>query len=330
MRNREEVPTCQPPEAPEHTTAEKYTTATTQTPSYRLRRGLLFAVTGGILWGFSGTCGQFLFRFEHIDSGWLTVTRMLLSGIILLGGSLLSGKRQALLRVWQTPKDARRLLLFSLLGLTSCQYTYLTAIAYSNAGTATVLQYLGPALIMIISCLAAMRLPSRRELIAVLLAIGGTFLLATHGVPGALVISKEGLFWGLSSAVAMVLYTMLPGSLIRRYSSTVIVGYGMLIGGLFLFFVLGYWRYQVSFEPALLLGVAAIVLIGTALAFTLYLQGVSDAGSVRASMAACVEPVAATVISALWLGTSFTPIDVAGLVMIVTTVLLLNYQPKQQ
>ena len=37
-------------------------------------RGFLFALFGGILWGFSGTCGQYLFTFEDLDSEWLTVT----------------------------------------------------------------------------------------------------------------------------------------------------------------------------------------------------------------------------------------------------------------
>ena len=65
-------------------------------------------------------------------------------------------------------------------------------------------------------------------------------------------------------------------------------------------------------------------MIGTALAFTLYLQGVSDIGSVKASMIACVEPVSATVISALWLKTKFTGIDIVGLMAILTAVLLLS------
>ena len=65
-------------------------------------------------------------------------------------------------------------------------------------------------------------------------------------------------------------------------------------------------------------------MIGTALAFTLYLQGVSDIGSVKASMIACVEPVSATTISALWLKTKFTGIDIVGLIAILTAVLLLS------
>ena len=76
------------------------------------------------------------------------------------------------------------------------------------------------------------------------------------------------------------------------------------------------------------MGVAAIVVLGTALAFTLYLQGVSDIGSVKASMLACIEPVSATVISALWLHTSFTTVDIAGLALIVTAVLMLSRKGK--
>ncbi len=136
-------------------------------------------------------------------------------------------------------------------------------------------------------------------------------------------ISSQGLFWGLASAVALALYTMLPGNLISKYGSTVVVGFGMLIGGIFLFFLFGYWNYEITFDTAMILGVGAIVVIGTALAFTLYLQGVSDIGSVKASMIACVEPVSATVISALWLGTKFTVIDVAVLLAILAAVLLL-------
>lgn len=41
-------------------------------------------------------------------------------------------------------------------------------------------------------------------------------------------------------------------------------------------------------------------------------------------MIACVEPVSATIISALWLKTKFTGIDIVGLIAILTAVLLLS------
>lgn len=291
--------------------------------SRKTTRGIIFTLAGGILWGFSGTCGQYLFSFEDVDPAWLTVTRMLWAGILLLAFSF-SRHRDAMKGILKNRRDRLRLIIFAILGLTSCQYTYLAAISYSNAGTATVLQYLGPALVMIVSCFLSRRLPSKKEIFAVALAISGTFLLATHGNPQALAISPEALFWGLSSAVALMLYTMLPASIIPKWGSTVVTGYGMLIGGIFLFFFTGFWKYHVTFRMPLFFGVAVIVLIGTALAFTLYLQGVSDIGSVKASMLACIEPVSATVISAVWLKTSFSFIDIIGLLFIIMTVLLLS------
>lgn len=288
-------------------------------------RGFVFALVGGVLWGFSGACGQFLFSLGGVDSAWLTVTRLLLSGVLLLGMAACTSRgRCAMIGIWRSPSDAIRLLAFSLLGITSCQYSYLTAIAYSNAGTATVLQYVGPVLIMVIACVMTRRLPTVREVAAIVLAVGGTFVLATHGNPTTLAISAKGLFWGAMSAITLVLYTMLPGDLIRRYGGMPVVGYGMLIGGLAMFLPSGYAGKRVELDPEMLLAVAAIVVLGTAAAFTLYLQGVADIGSVKASLIASVEPVSATMFAVLWLGTSFVGIDVVGLVMIITAVVLLS------
>lgn len=292
-----------------------------------MTRGVFCTLAGGIMWGFSGTCGQYLFTVKQLDPAWLTVTRMLSAGIILLAAGF-AGQRKAMSGILKNKRDLLQLIIFAILGLTACQYTYLTAISYSNAGTATVLQYLGPLLIMIVSCAAALRLPTGREASAILLAVFGTFLLATHGNLHSLVIAPQGLFWGLSSAVALMLYTMLPVNIIGRWGSTVVTGYGMLFGGIFLYVVTRHWTSRPALDGEALLAVAAIVLFGTALSFTLYLKGVSEIGSVKASMLACIEPVAAAAFSAVWLGTKFTAMDVLGLAAIVTTVLLLTKREK--
>ena len=50
-------------------------------------RGVLFSLLAGASWGFSGTVGQYLFTEKQMDSGWLTVVRMLASGVILLAAA---------------------------------------------------------------------------------------------------------------------------------------------------------------------------------------------------------------------------------------------------
>ena len=71
------------------------------------------------------------------------------------------------------------------------QYSYFRAIELSNAATATTLQYTGPALVLIWLALREKRMPGRRELIAVVCAMGGAFFLATHGDPSQLDVYKR-------------------------------------------------------------------------------------------------------------------------------------------
>ena len=62
--------------------------------------------------------------------------------------------------------------------------------------------------------------------------------------------------------------------------------------------------------------------VGSCLAYSLYMQGVKDIGSMRASLIGTVEPVSAAVTSAVVLGTVFTMPDIAGFACIIVMVFL--------
>ena len=111
-------------------------------------RGFIFAITAAILWGFSGTFGQFLFQERGINVEWLITMRMLVSGLLLLLFAK-SWERAKVFLIWKNRKDAIQLLIFSITGMLAVQYTYFAAIQHSNAATATVLQYVGPILIAV-------------------------------------------------------------------------------------------------------------------------------------------------------------------------------------
>lgn len=288
-------------------------------------RGILCTLSGGALWGFSGACGQYLFSHGQVDSAWLTVVRMTAAGVLLTAVNLVrSGKRAA--DILKSGRDALQLVVFALVGLVFSQYAYLTSIVYTNAGTATVLQYLGPVLIMVLMCLKLRRLPDGRKAAAIVLAVGGTYLLATHGNPRTMVLSGEGLVWGLLSAVSLALYTLLPERIIPRWGSTIVTGWAMLLGGVVFGSAIQVWTIPVTLDVGGWLAVGGVVVMGTVLGYTLYLQGVADIGAVRASMLASVEPVSATLFSVLWLGTEFQWIDLIGFVCIMATVFLLARQ----
>lgn len=290
-------------------------------------RGAVLTLLGGILWGFSGTCGQFLLQTKGLTSNWLVPVRLLSAGLLLLVICLVKDGRETF-RVWK--EDAGRIFIFGIFGMSMCQYTYFTAIGASNAGTATVLQYVGPVLILIYLSLRNKRMPRPVELAAIALAVAGTFLLATHGNPKSMVISREALFWGLLSAVALAVYTVQPVPLLNRYGSAPVTGWGMLIGGAALCVLFRPWSIPVQVDGQVVLGMGAIVLFGTVLAFTAYLEGVRCVGPKKGSLFASVEPVAATVFSVIWMHVSFGAVDLLGFACIISTIFLLAMDKKDE
>ena len=286
----------------------------------RAMRGALLTMLGGVLWGFSGTCGQFLLQKKGLTSDFLVPVRLLSAGAILLLICMLR-KRGRVFDILR--RDAKAIAAFAVFGMSMCQYTYFSAIAASNAGTATVLQYTGPVLILVYLSLRGRRLPRTAELLAIALALLGTFLLATHGQPGSMALSGRALFWGLLSAVALAIYTVQPGRLLREYGSAVVTAWGMLLGGAVLCLVFRPFSMQVSPDGEALLAMGVIVLLGTVAAFSAYMEGIRCVGPKKGSLYASVEPVSAAVFSSLLMGARFTGMDVAGFACILSTIFLL-------
>lgn len=290
-------------------------------------RGTLCALLGGVCWGFSGTMGQYLFSAKGLETAWVTTVRMLLAGVLLLG-VLAARQPRELTRVWRVGKDARRLVLFAALGLIPCQFTYLECIAYSNSATGTALNYLGQMMILFYVCLTTRRLPTRWEITALLLAMLGVFFLATHGNIHTLVLSPQALFWGLLGAAMVVVYSALPRPLLAVYGSPAVTGWGMLVGGVVLFFLSRFWQQQVALDWQTVAGVLLIGVVGTAMAFTLYLQGVRDIGPVKTSLLSCAELVTAGILTCLWLKTPLVLQDFVGMALILGMVIFLSFPGK--
>lgn len=282
----------------------------------RVARGIAFAALGGICWGFSGTCAQLMTSGFGVSVSWITCVRLLSAAVIFLAVCAVREPRN-LLAALRDVRSLARIAAFALFGVLLTQMSYLTAISYTNAGTGTVLERLGLVLIMLYVCLRTRRLPKAREAAGLVLAIAGTVLIATKGNLGALAIPPEGLFWGLVSAFALACYTLIPGKALEKWGSFIVTGLSMLIGGVVATAAVRPWTIEVDLSLDLALVMGAMVLVGTFAAYLFYLQGITDAGPVRAGLVGCVEPVSATAISAVWLGTPVVPVDLAGVALII-------------
>ena len=290
--------------------------------------GMLSTFVGGTLWGINGVMGNYLFLNKNVTTPWLIPYRLILAGFLLLG-YLYYKKGSKIFDILKNPKDLFQIVLFGFIGMLGTQYTYFSAIQFSNAAIATVLTYFGPTLVLIYMCLREKRKPLKYEIVSICLSSFGVFLLATHGDITSLQISFKALVWGILSALSVVFYTVQPESLLKKYGASIVVAWGMMIGGIFIAFVTKPWNINVTFDFVTFLVLMLIIVFGTIIAFILYLTGVNIIGPTKASIIACIEPVAATICAILFLGVTFDFLDVIGFLCIISTIFIVAYFDKK-
>ena len=215
---------------------------------------------------------------------------------------------------------------FAIAGVMSVQYTYFSAIAASNAATGTVLQYTYPILMLLYTALYMKKIPSTQEIFAIISAFLGIVLISTHGNLHTLSISKAALAWGLSSAVAFVIYTVSPQKLHNHYSIFAVTGWGFLLAGILMCIITKSYAVHVSFTPYSALLVTAIAIFGTLIPFLIYGFGVRLLGNVKASLFATVEPVVSAILAFFLANVTFTKIDILGFVCILGAIQVVAMQ----
>ncbi|MDR7079198.1 drug/metabolite transporter (DMT)-like permease [Neobacillus niacini] len=290
--------------------------------SYPRARGIVLVLIAATSWGVSGTVAQFLFHQQGFSSSWLVVVRLLLAGMGLLFYSQTVGK-QNIWSIWKSKQDIFQLVAFGIIGMLGVQYTFFAAIEHGNAATATVLQYLAPVIIALYLCFRAKTLPVNHEVIAIVLALGGTILLVTKGNIQTLSISGPAFGWGILSAFALAFYTLFPVGLLSKWGTTLTVGWGMMIGGIVMCFIHPPWRFEGHWSLTSFIAVAFVVIVGTLIAFLCFMQSLKYINASEASLLACIEPLSAAFLAVAWLHVPFSPIEWIGALSIIVTIFIL-------
>ena len=272
--------------------------------------------------GVSGTSGQYLMT-HGFPVLVLTNIRLLIAGLLLVLYMLLTNRRK-LIEMLKDQKAMMSLTLFALLGLLLNQFAYLKSIYESNAGTATVLQYVCPVGILAYTCIKDRVAATVTEVLSMILAVGGTFLIATHGQLNQLSVTPAGLFWGLFAAFTYALYILIPIQLIKMWGSISVIGVGMMLAGIVLTPFSGILRFHWQLSMEVYLALAGIILVGTIIAYTLFLKGTSLVGPIKSSLLAAVEPISAVFFAFLIMHEQFYFLDFVGMFMILSAVALIS------
>lgn len=285
--------------------------------------GIILVLTAAIAWGVSGTVAQFLFQEKGFSAQWLVVVRLFSAGLLLIAFSAIKGDKNVWI-IWRDKQQRIRLISFGIFGMLAVQYTYFAAIETGNAATATLLQFLGPVFITGYLSLKTRTIPGIQQIIAMGFALFGTFLLVTNGNIGELSISGIAVFWGISSAIALAVYTLQPIVLLKQYSSAVVIGWAMIIGGFGLSIIQPPWQMTGEVSTNTILSIIFVILFGTLLAFYCYLESLKYLTATETSLFTAAEPLTAAILAVIWLDLSLGMMEWLGAFCIIFTIILLS------
>lgn len=287
-------------------------------------KGILMIVTGALCWGATGPMMEWLLRTTPITPSFMLSVRLIIAGTLLLLFLQLRGKK--VMHIWKLPTWRNQLILFSIVGMLGVQFTFVKTIEESNAIVATLLQFLAP--IFIVSYVSAIhkKWPPRAQVIGIVGTLVGLFLLLTNGSVQSLMVSGKALVWGVILGFTYAFYTLYPARLMKEWGVLVVVAWGLLLSGIEIGIIGQIWasdEWGILTDTTVMWMMAGLVILGSA-AFVLFLSSLNYISPVETSVLSSVEPLAATVISVIWLNSSMYGWQYFGMLLMLIFVVYLS------
>lgn len=286
-------------------------------------RGMTLASLASSLWAVSGISGEILFKKFNFSSDWLVSTRTLISGILLFLIVIFIEKK-SILRPLKNKIDCAGIILFGTAGMYLVQYTYFKTIELSNISFATILQFTAPFFIFIYESIKNKKVPAVSTVILLLMTILGVIFIATKGNFSNLSVSLEALLLGIISAIMIAFYSTYPKKLLKKYGSITVVGWGMIVGSIISNVIHPIWKIEGDVNTQSIIQVMIVVILGTSIAYLIYIASLNYISSSLAGILTAFEPVLAAILSVVFLGLKFSFIELIGFLLVFVSIFILE------
>jgi len=286
-------------------------------------RGMLLASLASSLWAISGISGEILFKKFNFSSDWLVSTRTLISGILLFLIVIFIEKK-SVLKPLKNKRDCAGIILFGTVGMYLVQYTYFKTIELSNVSFATILQFTAPFFIFIYESIKNKKIPAVSTVILLFMTILGVVFIATKGNFSNLSISLEALLLGVISAIMIAFYSTYPKKLLKKYGSITVVGWGMIIGSIISNVIHPIWKIEGNVNAKSMIQVIIVVILGTSIAYLIYIASLNYISSSLAGILTAFEPVLAAILSVAIFGLKFSFIEIVGFILVFVSIFILE------
>jgi drug/metabolite transporter (DMT)-like permease len=258
----------------------------------------------------------------------LVQIRVTLASVILATCFLVFDRR--LLRV--SLRDVGSLAFLGGIVMASVQITYFYTISKIPVMAAILLEYLSPILVAVFSILFWGERCAPSTGLALVLALGGCFLVVGGYDLELLRLNRPGILGGLAAAASFAAYALMGERMMGRYRPWTVVFYAMLFAAVTWQvihppFKFAYERYTMAQWEWILY----IVVFGTVVPFGLYFVGINHIRSTRATITATLEPISAGLMAGYFLGQSLELPQFIGAAMVVSAIVVLQiHREKDQ
>lgn len=295
------------------------TTSVEHLPGRTRVAGLALALVSALTFGTSGTLGKGL-----IETGWSPGAAVLARALV--GAAVLAVPAALALRGrWHLLRaDAWLVVAYGVVAVAGCQLAYFTAVQTVSVGVALLLEYLAPALLVLLAW-ARGRRPSPLVALGTVVALAGLVLVLD--LTGSVRVDPVGVAWALVAACCLAAYFALSARPGAGLPPLVLATGGLLVGaaalglaGLVGLLPLAASRADVALAGAPVdwwVAVLGLGVVAGAVAYTTGVAGARRLGTRTASFVGLTEVVFAVVVAWLLLGEIPVPVQLVGGALIV-------------
>ena len=297
-------------------------------------RGYALVVLAALCWAGGGLMAKWLFtEAGPATVGWLVAPLGLDVDPVLLSAAraavsfaivlvYLVWRRRELLVV--RSRDLPFLAIFGVFGLALVHFAYFKTISLTGVATAILLEYLAPVVVLVVSVVVLGERLTWALPAAVAMSVTGCALMVGALGGGRLLVSGEGLAWGLASAVLFAGYALMGRYAARRFAPWTLLAYGLGAATVFWLVFMG--------GPGPVLGlladargfaaVAVLAVVSTVIPFGAFLKALHLIEATQASVTSTLEPVLAGLAAWFLFAEQLSVSQLAGGVLVIGAVVL--------
>jgi drug/metabolite transporter (DMT)-like permease len=265
-----------------------------------------------------------------IDPVMLAQARTTIS-LLVLAPILLLRKPAALrLRAWHLVQ----FFILGVIGLAASNFFYYFAIEKTSVATAIVLQYVAPVWVLFYMIARKLQRPTVQRILGVLLAVVGCAfavgeLSARASFPwiglSGVRFSTVGVLAAEGAAISFAFYNVYAQHLLQSYQRWTVLFYALFGAAAFWMIVNPPWTIEAHhYTGGQWVFMAVFAMTSMLVPFSFYFAGLQYLDPTRAVVTACLEPVFAIALTAVLLGEFVSPIQMVGMVIVLSATLLVQ------